>query len=75
MTEPADADLCELCKQGPLLTREERLAFQQKTSKGYVFCEVIVPTRTCEMCGAKSWDEAAEVIIEEAVRRAQEKLP
>jgi hypothetical protein len=75
MPEPADADLCELCKQGLMVTREEKLAFQQKTSRGYVFCEVTVPTRTCEMCGAKSWGEAAEVMIEEAVRRAEEKLP
>jgi hypothetical protein len=75
MTEPADADLCEVCKRGKVKTCEEKLSFQQKTRKGYVFCEVIVPTRTCESCGTKSWDEAAEAMIDEAVRKAYDQLP
>jgi hypothetical protein len=75
MREPADADLCEICKRGKVVSCEEKLSFQQKTRKGYVFCEVIVPMRTCDTCGTKSWDETAEAMIEQAVRKAYDELP
>jgi hypothetical protein len=29
---------------------------------------------TCDRCDAKSWDEAAESVIEEAVRKAYDQL-
>jgi hypothetical protein len=29
----------------------------------------------CECCGSREWDEAAEAIIEDAVRQEYEKLP
>jgi hypothetical protein len=36
---------------------------------------VRIPMGTCDGCSARSWDEAAEAIIEQAVRQAYEKLP
>jgi hypothetical protein len=75
MTDCADADLCDLCEQGKVIKRDEELAFHQWTSRGYVFCRVKIPMGTCERCGAKSWDEAAEAMIEQAVSREFDKLP
>lgn len=67
-------DRCDVCKQGKIIKREEQLSFHQATNRGYVFCSVAIPMSTCERCGAKSWDEAAEAIIEQAVRQEYDKL-
>lgn len=75
MSDGADADLCDFCKQGKLIKRTEEIAFHQWTDRGTVFCKVNIPMGICDMCGAKTWDESAESIIEEAVRQAREKLP
>jgi len=75
MTERADAERCDFCEQGRVIRRTEELAFHQWTSRGYVFCKVKIPMGTCERCGAKSWDEAAEALIEDAVRQQYDKLP
>ena len=56
------------------MSRAEELAFHQSTSRGYIRCKVTIPMSVCERCGAKSWDEAAEALIEEAARREQDKL-
>lgn len=69
-----ESDRCEFCEQGKLLTRNEGLSFHQWTNRGYVFCRVRIPVRTCDRCGAKTWDEAAEAIIEQAVRKEYDKL-
>jgi hypothetical protein len=34
----------------------------------------MIPVGVCDHCGSKSWEEAAEAIIEEAVRKEYEKL-
>jgi hypothetical protein len=75
VSDSARVNLCDFCKQGQVITRNEKISFHQKTNRGYVFCEVVVPVGNCDRCGAKTWDEAAEAIIEDAVRRASEKLP
>jgi hypothetical protein len=67
--------ICDFCRHGKVITRNDKISFHQKTNRGYVFCEVTIPTGTCDGCGARSWDEGAEAIIAEAVRRASEKLP
>ncbi|GIK82471.1 MAG: hypothetical protein M5U07_18965 [Xanthobacteraceae bacterium] len=69
-----DGEGCAFCGHGTVIKRQEELAFHQWTDRGYVFCKVSVPTAVCERCGSKSWDDAAEAIIEEAVRRELEKL-
>jgi hypothetical protein len=32
-----------------------------------------VPIGLCDVCGAKTWDEIAESIVEEAIRKEYEK--
>jgi hypothetical protein len=65
---------CDFCRNGPLIKREQRITFHQRTDKGHVYCRALVPIEVCEHCGAKSWDEAADAIIEEAIRHQYEKL-
>ena len=74
MTDNADTDRCDFCEQGKVIRRDEKLSFYQWTSRGYVFCKVLIPVGTCNRCGAKSWDDAAEAIIERAVREEYDKL-
>jgi hypothetical protein len=53
----------------------QEIAFHQWTTKGNVFCRVAVPLAICSECGASSSSEAAETIIEEAVKQEFDKLP
>ncbi len=66
---------CLLCQTGHVVKRIEELAFRQWTDKGYVHCRVTIPIGTCDTCGARTWDQAGENVIEEAVRREYDKLP
>ena len=75
MSDNDEGDACIFCKRGLVVKREETVAFHQSTDKGYVFCRVSIPVATCESCGARTWDEAAEAALEEAVRQEYEKLP
>jgi hypothetical protein len=75
MTINHDADVCDVCGRETIIRRRRDIAFRQWTSKGYVFCRVTVPVGICGNCGARNWDEAAEAIIEEAIKREVEKLP
>jgi hypothetical protein len=68
-------DTCPFCKTAGLITQNQELAFRQWTSRGYVFCRVTVPIGVCVSCGSKSLSDAAESIIEDAVRREFERLP
>ena len=67
-------DRCDFCARGLKIRRNEDLAFQQWTDRGYVSCRVNIPMSTCDCCNAKSWDDAAESVIEAAVRSAYERL-
>ena len=69
-----DGENCDFCGHGTVTRRDEEMAFHQWTDRGYVFCRVVVPMNVCGDCGAKTWDENAETIIEDAVRREFEKL-
>jgi hypothetical protein len=69
MSDDNDVDICVFCRRGRATIRNEKISFHQWTDKGYLFCRVVIPVRTCDRCGSKSWDAAAEAIIEEAVRR------
>ena len=75
MPELENAKRCDFCKHGQLVKREEQMAFRQWTDKGYLFCRVVVPVDVCEHCGSRGWDQAAEALIEEAVRKEYEELP
>lgn len=74
MPDKGRAGLCELCGRRGKTTREEELAFNQWTDRGYVSCRVTIPVSTCGYCKTRSWDEAAEAVIEEAVRKAYDQL-
>jgi hypothetical protein len=74
MPDGEHAEVCELCQQGTLVTRDEEMSFYQWTDRGYVFCKVTIPMKICAQCGMKTWDEAAEAVIEEAVRQARDRL-
>jgi YgiT-type zinc finger domain-containing protein len=65
--------MCAICNRGKVTLRNEEISFYQWTDKGYVFCQTEVPVRKCDHCGSKSWDAAAEALIEEAVRREYDK--
>jgi hypothetical protein len=70
-----DAHQCEFCKKGRVITRKQQLAFRQWTVRGYIHCRVEVPIGLCDRCGSIHWNQEAEALIEEAVRRGYEKLP
>ena len=74
MSDEQGAEICELCAVGRKIKRNEQLAFHQSTDRGYVSCRVTIPISTCDHCNEKSWDEAAEAVIEAAVREAYERL-
>ena len=54
--------------------RNEGISFRQWTDKGYVFCRAEIPIGVCDCCGAKHWNQDAEAIINEVVRREYDKL-
>ena len=75
MSNYNDPHGCDFCRVGPVIKREQQIAFHQWTDKGYVFCRATIPIGVCKHCGAKGCDDKAEAIIEEAVRQEYEKLP
>jgi len=75
MSAPEDVQHCEACKVGRVVTGAQTISFRQWTDKGYILCRAAIPMGICESCGAKYWDDDAEAIIEEAVRREYQKLP
>ena len=69
-----ESEPCEFCAQGIVVKRNEAMAFHQQTDRGSVFCTVTIAVGVCDQCGMKTWDEAAEAIIEAAVQQEYEKL-
>jgi hypothetical protein len=67
-------ELCDFCKVGQLIERNELIAFHQWTDKGYIFCRATVLIGVCDECGSRTWDDVAEATIDEVVRRAYDKL-
>ncbi len=74
MSDRDDAQQCDFCKKGRVMTRKQELAFRQWTDRGYVQCRAEVPIGLCEGCGSKHWSQEAEAIIEQAVRHEYDKL-
>jgi hypothetical protein len=75
MSSTNDAGVCDVCNRGIVVQKMQEIAFHQWTTKGNVFCRVTVALTICSECGASSSNEAAEAIIEEAVKREIDKLP
>ena len=74
MVTSQDAQRCTFCKAGNTLRSDQTIAFRQCTDKGYIYCRVTLPMDICNDCGLKSWDDVAEAIIADAVRREYEKI-
>lgn len=70
-----DSDVCPLCKAGHFHRRDEEVAFLQWTDKGPLRCRVTVAVAVCNHCGFRTWDQAAEAVMNEAVHRAYNELP
>jgi hypothetical protein len=47
------------------------ISFRQWTD---VFCRAEIPLGVCDCCGAKHWNQDAEAIINEVVRREYDKF-
>jgi hypothetical protein len=69
-TEP-----CDFCREGHVITRNRKIAFRQWTNRGYIHCHAEIPIGLCDFCGWKHWNQEAEAIINEVVRRQYDKLP
>ena len=67
--------MCDLCGRGDVIRQTQEIAFRQETDKGYVFCRATIQIGICTHCGHKSLDDAAEAILDEAVRQEYDKLP
>jgi hypothetical protein len=74
MTHTRSEMRCDLCDVGRVIKRRLRIAFLQETDLGYVSCLAEVPLGVCERCGCKNWNEEAEIITEDTVRREYVKL-
>jgi hypothetical protein len=64
---------CDFCQRGRVTRRDQRIEFRQRTDRGYVSCRVTVPLGVCDYCRSSHWNEDAEAIVEDAVRREYEK--
>ncbi len=60
---------CWFCRRGTYRDVFSRVRFRQQTDRGYIYCDVSIPVEACDGCGVRQWNAAAEVMIEEAVRR------
>jgi hypothetical protein len=74
MAHSQNEKCCEFCKIGRVAKRSLRIAFRQDTNLGYVSCLANIPIGVCDRCGCKNWNEDAEAITEDAVRREYVKL-
>ena len=75
MSDLDHAQQCDFCKEGRVVTRNRKIAFRQWTDRGYIRCQAEIPIGLCNSCGWKQWNQEAEAIIEEVVRREYDKLP
>jgi hypothetical protein len=66
---------CFWCKIGRFKRRVEEIAFSETTDRGDIHVRVTIPMSVCERCGYRTWGEAAEEIINDAVLREYHKLP
>ena len=75
MTADDESGICALCKRGRVSKRMEQVEFRQMSNKGYVYCRVTVLIGTCDHCRARTTDDNAEELFDEAFKREYDKLP
>lgn len=74
MNTTQGSDTCVHCRRGRMVRRTQQIAFHQWTDKGYVACKATIPMTVCDACGAKTWDDESEALLEQAVKEAYDKL-
>src|SRR5262249_22565381 len=74
MPGQVESGKCILCEQGRVVEESREINFRQDTDKGEVSCRIAVQFNFCPQCGFEYWDDQAEAVVDEAVRRAYEKL-
>jgi hypothetical protein len=73
MPHQVTPEICDHCRRGRAIKRSQEMYFLQWSDRGILRCQAIVPIGTCDFCGARTWDEEAESIIEEAIRSEYDK--
>lgn len=63
-----------ILQKGLLVRTDERLAVHQSTDIGDIDCEISVPLDICSRRSARSWNEMADALVEQAVRQRYAKL-
>jgi hypothetical protein len=74
MMPDLDTEQCDFCKQGRVTTHKQQIAFREWTDSGYIHCRAEVPIGVCSHCKSFHWNQEADAITEEVVRREYEKL-
>jgi hypothetical protein len=74
MSDPDDAQRCDFCKKGRVITHKQQIAFRQWSDRGYLHCHAEIPIGVCDRCGSEHWSQEAETIIDEVVKREYDKL-
>jgi len=74
MAHSQNEKCCDFCRTGRVTKRSLRIAFRQDTDLGHVSCRADIPVGVCDRCGCKNWNEDAEAVTEDAVRREYVKL-
>jgi hypothetical protein len=67
-----EVEICAHCSRGRVIRRRQEIDFLQWSDRGVLHCHAIVPIGICDACGAKTWDEIAESIVEETIRKEYE---
>ena len=67
--------LCPVCRGGHLRRHAEAVVFHQWTDKGLIGCTATVLVAVCDGCRFRGWDDEAEPIMTEALRREYDKPP
>jgi hypothetical protein len=70
---PLEVEICDQCRRGRVIKRGQEIDFLQWSDRGVLYCHAVVPIGICDFCGAKTWDELAESIVEEAIRKEYDK--
>ena len=65
---------CDFCKEDRVIMRNQKIAFRQRTDRGYIHCHAEILIGLCNFCGWRQWNQEAEGIIEKVVRREYDKL-
>jgi hypothetical protein len=72
--DPHEVQRCDFCKRGHVTGCNEGISSTSVPMRAMSLCRVEIPIGVCDCCGAKHWNQDAEAIINEVVRREYDKL-